>query len=185
MLYNQLKQICGLLRRREIKLSDALLIVIRYLRDRLPPERLIWLNRELLGYRRDDLPALYERQKLRQFTLFKASAKKVEIEIPEYRFLNGTWGKLDDDGQLIAVEASHLRHSTIFCNMGIQQIETQLQEIDNPSTNMFSMSADELTGAEFYCWSSELDRVYDAVRTKLCRFIETVIEELKLPSSER
>jgi hypothetical protein len=185
MLYQQLKQIRGLLRRREIKLSDALLIVLRYLRNRLPGERLIWLNRELLGYCKDDLPSLYERPRLRQqFSLFRMQ-KTVELEVPEYRFLTGNWGRLGQDGQLICVQAAHLSDQNIFCNIGIQQIETQLQEIDNPGTNMFSMSSDELTGSEFYCWSTELVRVYDAVRQKLCEFIETVIEELKLPSNER
>jgi len=185
MLYQQLKQIRGLLRRREIKLSDALLIVLRYLRNKLPAERLIWLNRELLGYCKDDLPTLYERPKfIQQFSLFRMQ-RTVELEVPEYRFLTGSWGRLDQDAQFICVQAPHLSDRNIFCNIGIQQIETQLQEIDNPVTNMFSMSADELTGAEFYCLSTELVRVYDAVRLKLCQFIETVIEELKLPSNER
>lgn len=47
------------------------------------------------------------------------------------------------------------------------------------------MSTDEGSGAEFYCWSKELTRVYDAVRLKLVDFIETVILELKLAPNER
>jgi hypothetical protein len=185
MLYQQLNQIRQLLKRRDIKVSDALLIVMRHLREKLPPERLLWLNRELLGYCKEDLPCLYERPRQRQFALFKTTVRRPALEVPEYRFLDGSWGKIEEDGRLVCVQAPHLSDSNIFCNIGIQQIETQLGEIDNPSTNMLSMSADELTGAEFYCWSNELLRVYDAVRVKLCHYIETVIEELKLPSNER
>jgi hypothetical protein len=186
MLNQQLRQIRGLLRRREIKLSDALLIVLRYLRNRVPAERLLWLNRELLGYTKEDLPALYEKPKSKQFNLFKTPLKHIALAVPEYRFLNGTWGKLDDDGELITVDVPRqLGESCIFCNMGIQQIETVLDEIDTPDTHMFSMSADAETGTEFYCWSTELVRVHDAVRLKLCQFIENVMEEPKLPSSER
>lgn len=185
MINQQLRQIKGLLRRREIKVSDALLIVLRHLRSRLPAERLTWLNRELLGYTREDLPSLYEKTRVKHFSIFKLSSKPCELEIPEYRFLSGAWAKLDDDCHLVCVDVPHLNDRSIFCNIGVQQIETQLEEIDNPSTHMLSMSADEETGSEFYCWSTELVRVHDAVRTKLCHFIEAVLEELKLPSSER
>lgn len=186
MLSTQLNQIRGLLRRREIKVSDALLIVMRYLRHKLPPAKLVWLNRELLGYRKDDLPDLYQQnQKNQQFTIFRTSARKSELAVPEYRFLQGTWGTLDPNGDLLPISAPHLSESTIFCNMGIQQIEVQLQELDDPKHSMFSMSTDELTGAEFYCWARELVRVYDAVRAKLCTFIDNAVEELKLPSNER
>jgi len=185
MLYHQLKQIRGQLRRREMKVSDALLITSRYLRERMPPERLIWLNRELLGYRKDDLAGLYEKPRFPQLSMFLPQPKKFELEVPSYRFLNGAWGTLDDSGKLVCIKAPHLLERNIFCNIGIQQIETQLEEMDEPSTSLFSMSADEATGAEFYCWSSELVRVYDSVRTKLCEFIETVIDELKLAPNER
>ncbi len=57
--------------------------------------------------------------------------------------------------------------------------------MQEPETSLFSMSTDESSGAEFYCWSKELARVYDAVRVKLCDFIESVIEELKLAPNER
>jgi hypothetical protein len=186
MLNQQLRQIRGLLRRREIKLSDALLIVLRYLRNRVPPERLIWLNRELLGYTKEDLPTLYEKPKGRQFNPFKTVPRHIVLEVPEYRFLHGAWGKLDDEGQLITVEVpKQLGESCIFCNMGIQQIETVLDDIDSPDSHMFSMSADPQTGTEYYCWSTELVRVHDAVRLKLCQFIENMMEEPKLPSNER
>ena len=185
MIATQLNQIRSLLRRREIKVSDALLVVMRYLRDKLPASRLVWLNRELLGYRRDDLPELYQVNKPQQFNIFKTTTKKTDLAVPQYRFLEGTWGHLDDNGELIAISAPHLSESSIFCNMGIQQIEVQLQELDDPYNSMFSMSSDDLTGAEFYCWAKELVRVYDAVRTKLCVFIDNSLAELKLPSSER
>jgi len=93
--------------------------------------------------------------------------------------------KIDEDCHLVGASEPHLNDRSIFCNIGIQQIETQLEEIDNPSAHMLSMSADTETGSEFYCWSTELVRINDAVRNKLCQFIEIVIEELKLPSNDR
>ena len=185
MLYHQLQQIRGQLRRREIKVSDALLVVFRYLRNHLPAERLIWLNRELLGYRKDDLSCLYEKPKSRQFSIFLPQPRKLELEVPMYRFLSGSWGKLDGAGKLVCCNQPDLLERSIFCNIGIQQIETQLEEITDPETSLFSMSFDPKSGAEFYCWSDELTRVYDAVGLKLCDFIETVIQELKLASNER
>jgi len=185
MINQQLRQIRSLLRRREIKLSDALLIVLRHLRTRLPAERLLWLNRELLGYTKEDLPQLYEKSRMKHFSIFRLTSKPCELEIPEYRFLAGTWAKIDEDCHLVGASEPHLNDRSIFCNIGIQQIETQLEEIDNPSAHMLSMSADTETGSEFYCWSTELVRINDAVRNKLCQFIEIVIEELKLPSNDR
>ncbi|CAN5448267.1 hypothetical protein BH10CYA1_BH10CYA1_44740 [soil metagenome] len=185
MLYQQLQQVRRQLRRREMRVSDALLIVFRYLRDRLPADRLIWLNRELLGYRKDDLASLYERPRVRQFSIFLPAPKKNEMEVPMYRFLTGAWGKLDKNGKLVCCDQQHLSEKSIFCNIGIQQIETQLDDMQEPETSLFSMSTDESSGAEFYCWSKELARVYDAVRLKLVDFIETVILELKLAPNER
>ncbi len=185
MLYQQLHQVRRQLRRREMKLSDALLIVFRYLRDRLPADRLIWLNRELLGYRKDDLSSLYEKPRLRQFSIFLPAPRKSDLEVPMYRFLSGAWGKLDTNGKLVCCDERHLAEKSIFCNIGIQQIETQLDDMQEPETSLFSMTTDEGSGAEFYCWSKELARVYDAVRLKLCDFIESVIQELKLAPNER
>ncbi len=185
MLYQQLQQVRLQLRRREMKVSDGLLIVFRYLRERLPSERLIWLNRELLGYRKDDLASLYEKPRFKQFSIFLPAPQKSELEVPMYRFLSGAWGKLDKSGRLVCCNEPHLVEKSIFCNIGIQQIETQLDEMQEPDTSLFSMSVDPSSGAEFYCWSKELARVYDAVRVKLCDFIETVIEELKLAPNER
>lgn len=185
MLYNQLQQISRQLHRREMKVSDALLIVFRYLRNHLPAERLIWLNRELLGYRKDDLSCLYEKPKFRQFSIFLPASRGLELEVPMYRFLSGSWGKLDACGKLVCSKEPALLERSIFCNIGIQQIETQLDELTDPEASLFSMSIDAESGAEFYCWSDELTRVYEAVSVKLCDFIETVIQELKLAPNER
>ncbi len=87
MLYQQLQQVRRQLGRREMKVSDALLIVFRYLRDQLPADRLIWLNRELLGYRKDDLASLYEKPRFRQFSIFLPAPRKSDLEVPMYRFL--------------------------------------------------------------------------------------------------
>ena len=45
------------------------------------------------------------------------------------------------------------------------------------------MTVDEETGAEFYCWSAELSRIYGAVSVKLSDFIDLVIDELRLATS--
>jgi len=187
MLYHKLQMIRGQLRRREVKVSDALLIVSRCLRDKLPEERLRWLNRELLGYRADDLAILCDKPKFPQLGLLLVplSNKKHDLEVPQYRFLSGSWGRMDLTGRLVRVNAVHLVEKSIFCNIGIQQIEVQLDETEDPINSLFSMSLDERTGAEFYCWSRELVRVYEAVRGKLGEFIDNVLEELKSTSNER
>jgi hypothetical protein len=187
MLYQQLEKLRVQLRRREIKVSDALLLLLRFLRQKLPGERLTWLNRELLGYSRDDLDAFYEKPKTPSFTILFSTPRRdrIVMEVPEYRFLIGTWGRLDNRGKFVTVTDAHLVEKSIFCNIGIQQIETQLEDMDEPLTSLFSMSFDEGTGAEFYCWSKELLRVYEAVRFKLVDFIDVVVEELKLAPNER
>ncbi|HEY9712687.1 MAG TPA: hypothetical protein V6C72_04415 [Chroococcales cyanobacterium] len=187
MLYHQLQQVRVQLRRREMKVSDALLIVFRYLRGRLPSERLIWLNRELLGYRSDDLPEFFEKPKHKQFSMFFPAPRKSSLEVPMHRFLCGAWGRVDSKGRLTWLSETNiarLREKSIFCNIGIQQIETQLDEMADTGPSLFSMSYDAEMGAEFYCWSKELERVYEAVKSKLCDFIESAIEELKLAPNE-
>jgi hypothetical protein len=185
MLHRQLKNITGQLRQGDLKVSDALLITSRYLRPCLPPDRLLWLNRELLGYRKDDLSAIYERRRSSQFQVLVQAPRRPFLEIPTYRFLSGVWGKVDNFGRLVCREEPHLSDKCIFCNIGIQQIETQLAEMEEPLTSLFSMSIDEDSGLEFYCWSKELVRVHEAVRAKLCEFIETVIDELELASNQK
>ncbi len=182
MLYTQLKQIRNQLNRREIKVSDALLLSLRALRGQLPEERLLWLNRELLGYRQEDLSALVEKKnKFPQISLLWApNFRRSETAPPDYRFLSGTWGRVDDAGQLVCVTGTVLAQRNIFCNIGIQQIETQLEEMDDPLSGLLSMSYDENTGAEFFCLSKELVRIYDAVQFKLAEFIDEVIDDLKL-----
>jgi hypothetical protein len=187
MHYQQLNKLRLQLRRREIKVSDALLLLLRFLRPQLPGDRLTWLNRELLGYSKDDLEAFYEKPKFGAIYSFFQPPKRtrMRMEIPNYRFLMGTWGRVSQEGKFVSVTEPTLVEKSIFCNIGIQQIETQLEEIEEPLTSLFSMSFDENTGAEFYCWSKELLRVYEAVRFKLVDFIEAVIDELELAPNER
>ncbi|HEY9784084.1 MAG TPA: hypothetical protein V6D17_01695 [Candidatus Obscuribacterales bacterium] len=182
MLYYQLRLVGEQVRKGEIKLSDGLLVVFRYLRDHLPSERLMWLNRELLGYRRDDLEGFNESAPVRLF--FRPQQKQCSLEFPQYRFLTGTWGRMDRSGRLMTIDDQRLAEKSIFCNIGIQQIETQIEEMDSPCDGMFSMSYDSATGAEYYIRSAELIRVYEAVRDKLCQFIELIIDELKLAPNE-
>ncbi len=180
MLYRQLLQLRAQLGARDVKVSDALLLVARCLRGKIAASRLIWLNRELLGYRKDDLASIYEKPRFPGISALFAGSRRTELALPHYRFLLGSWGKLDRHGKLLCVYEPQLLEKSIFCNIGIQQIETQLEEMDDPDGSLFSMSADHETGAEFYCWSRELVRVHEAVRVKLCEFIDEVIEELKL-----
>lgn len=179
MLYRQLLQIRTQLSAKEMNVSDALLLLSRCLRSRMPPDRLVWLNRELLGYRQEDLAGFCERTRFSGLQSF-FTGRKNELPVPHYRFLLGAWGRIDGHGKLLCVYEPRLLEKSIFCNIGIQQIETQLAEMDDPASSLFSMSADQDTGAEFYCWSRELVRVMEAVRAKVCDFIDTVIEELKL-----
>jgi hypothetical protein len=187
MHYQQLNKLRLQLRARQIKVSDALLLLLRFLRPSLPNERLAWLNRELLGYGKEDLEAFYDKPRLGNlYSIFQQPKRsQLKMKIPHYRFLIGTWGRVDGGGKFITVTDANLVEKSIFCNIGIQQIETQLEEIEEPLTSLFSMSFDEETGAEFYCRSKELLRIYEAVRYKLVEFIETVIDELELAPNER
>jgi hypothetical protein len=111
--------------------------------------------------------------------------KQPELEVPVYRFLSGTWGRLEDGGKLTKVREPQLIEKSIFCNIGMQQLEAQLAEMDDPMEGLFSMSFDQQTGAEFYCYSKELVRIQEAVRTKLAEFIDESISELRLsPNSD-
>lgn len=188
MLDRQLLQIRERLTDGDLKVSDALLMVSRCLRSKVDDRRLIWLNRELLGYKKEDLAVLHERPKFGLAYLFGNNsliAPRLEYEeVPTYRFLMGAWGKVDRQGKLLCVQEPRLVSKSIFCNIGIQQIETQLDEMEDPSSSLFSISADQATGAEFYCWSRELFRIYQAVKDKLCSFIDSILDELKLSSEE-
>lgn len=182
LLLHKLESIRHQIVDREMKLSDALLLVLRCLREIVPEERLVWVNRELLGYRQDDLEALSEQHMGLNIFLawISESRKRPVLEVPSYRFLDGVWGRIDPTGRLIAVVEPELAQRQIFCNIGIQQIELQLDEIETPTDALFSLSYDERTGAEFFCESRELVRVYDHVRFKLIEFLDKVIGELKV-----
>ncbi len=190
MLYHQLSRIRGQLALKDLSVSDGLLLTSRSLRGKLPDHRLTWLNRELLGYRPEDLEALGEKESKKPgfskiVQLLAPVKKQPELEVPVYRFLSGTWGRLEDGGKLTKVREPQLIEKSIFCNIGMQQLEAQLAEMDDPMEGLFSMSFDQQTGAEFYCYSKELVRIQEAVRTKLAEFIDESISELRLsPNSD-
>ncbi len=187
MLLSKLESIRDQVSRREMKLSDALLLALRCLRGTVSSDKLIWVNRELLGYRPDDLDAQQEREDNDHSTILGffrpwsiEPPRKVNLEMPRYRFLSGIWGRIDRAGRLVTVMEPELAQRQIFCNIGIQQIEIQLEEMENPTEALFSLSFDERYGAEFFCESAELIRVYDHVRFKLVDFIDRTIDELDL-----
>lgn len=190
MLYHQLNRIREQLALKDLSVSDGLLLTSRALRGKLADSRLLWLNRELLGYRSEDLEALNEKEAKRpgfsKIVQLIAPAKKPELEVPVYRFLSGTWGRIDEAGKLTQVREAQLIEKSIFCNIGMQQLEAQLGEMEDPMEGLFSMSFDQRTGAEFYCYSHELVRIQEAVRDKLCEFIDDSVSDLKLtPHSEQ
>ncbi|HMP52721.1 MAG TPA: hypothetical protein PKD05_14300, partial [Candidatus Melainabacteria bacterium] len=96
MLETKLVTIKGQLARGEIKLSDALLIISRMLNRKISGKRLLWMNRELLGYLQEDLASLIN-ESGPQF-------ERAHMPIPEYRFLTGVWGKPGRDGRIFHLE---------------------------------------------------------------------------------
>ncbi|MBK9205013.1 MAG: hypothetical protein IPL73_21785 [Candidatus Obscuribacter sp.] len=62
MLYKQLSRIKTQLVSKELSVSDGLLLTLRAVRGKLPDSKLIWLNRELLGYRPEDLEDFSEKR---------------------------------------------------------------------------------------------------------------------------
>lgn len=198
MLYQQLSRIRGQLALKELSVADGLLLSLRALRGRIADDKLTWLNRELLGYRPEDLQNLGEKEPkkagISRIVMLWAPARKPELEAPTYRFLNGTWGHIDENGRLTAVHDDQLTEKSIFCNIGLQQLEAQLAELgeldemgqnNHPDGSLFSMSFDPRSRAEFYCYSRELVRIQETVRSKLCQFIDDSMAELNLaPKSD-
>lgn len=168
MLETKLVTIKGQLARGEIKLSDALLIISRVLNRKISGKRLLWMNRELLGYLQEDLKSLLNESGL-QF-------EKAHMPVPEYRFLAGVWGKPDRDGRILHLDTPRLKEKRIFCNIGIQQIETQLETLNRSKDvdNIFCMSFDAMTGAQFFCTAEEIERLYGSVSRRLIDFIDSV-----------
>ncbi|MBI1272222.1 hypothetical protein GC174_17475 [bacterium] len=168
MLETKLVTIKGQLARGEIKLSDALLIISRMLNRKISGKRLLWMNRELLGYLQEDLASLTN-ESGPQF-------EKAHMPIPEYRFLAGVWGKPGGDGRIFHLETPRLKEKRIFCNIGIQQIETQLATLNRRKgvDSIFCMSFDALTGAQFFCTAEEIERLYGSVSRRLIDFIDSV-----------
>lgn len=166
MIEGKLLNVRYQLERKEIKLSDALLITARFLNNQLKKKQLTWLNRELLGYLKEDLEGFFNAKDESKFPL------------PDYRFLRGSWGRECDDGMIIHLETPRLKEKRIFCNIGIQQIETQLLELKEKNSepmedNVFCMSFDPATGAQFYCNATELEKIYLSVKQRLLDFIDS------------
>lgn len=185
MLQDQLSRIKTQLANKELTVSDGLLLTVRALRGRLPESKLIWLNRELLGYRQEDLEEFSDKEPKKnpfpKIVMLWSPSKKQDSEkltSPTYRFLQGTWGKIDEAGGMTTITEPQLMEKSIFCNIGIQQLEAQLTEMEDPLNGLFSMSFDRATGAEFYCYSRELVRIQEAVRIKLCQFIDEALDEI-------
>ncbi len=182
----QLFRIKSQLSTKELTVSDGLLLTLRALRGHLPENRLLWLNRELLGYRPEDLeefsPPEPKKNVFPRIVMLWSPARKQHEEekltSPRYRYLQGTWGKLNESGGITTVAAPQLLEKSIFCNIGLQQLEAQLQEMEDQEGALFSMSHDLETGAEFYCFARELSRITEAVRIKLCQFIDEAMQEL-------
>ena len=194
MLHQQLSRLKSQLHKKEINVSDGLLMALKALRGsaNIDEESLTWLNLELLGYRPEDLETLSQAtaSPTQSSGLAKivrlwspARTNKVDqikaLRPPDYRFLQGAWGHIDQSGRLLTVTESTtgLTHKSIFCNIGVTQLESQLLEMDDPMSGLFSMSFDSATGLEFYCYSKELVRILDSVREKLIDFIDQAIQQ--------
>src|SRR5271154_4526090 len=126
MPHRKLIEIRQRLLSREVSLSDGLLMVLRCLRSRVEERRLYWLNRELLGYCQEDLALFREKPKSVLSSLFFWAKRDDDFSEPEYRFLSGTWGKVDREGRFVPLPAPRSGHKQVFCNIGIQQLEIQL-----------------------------------------------------------
>jgi len=180
MPHQKLSEIRQRLVSREINLSDALLMVLRCLRSRIEERRLRWLNRELLGYCQEDLALFRFKSKTVLSNLIFWVKKDDQLAVPEYRLLSGTWGKVDRDGIFVPLQASRFGHKQVFCNMGVQQLELQLDELTAAGVKFFNVTIDPSTGAEFFCSRSEMLRINEAVRQRLCLFINTVVHDLEI-----
>jgi hypothetical protein len=168
---------------RETKLSDALLMVLRCLRSKIEERRLLWLNRELLGYHEEDL-ALFDERPKSVFSNLIFWAKKDELSAPQYRFLMGTWGNVDRDGRFMPRPIPRFDRKHVFCNIGVQQLEVRLDELRAAGVTFFNLAIDPPTGADYFCQTSELVRINESVRERLCLFIGTVVQDLELKASE-
>lgn len=180
MPHRKLIEIKERLECREIPLSDALLMVLRCLRGRVEESRLAWLNRELLGYCEEDLELFRMRSKSLFTNLLFWARRDSEMAAPQYRFLTGTWGRVEQDGRFIPLPAPLSGHKQVFCNIGIQQLEVQLYELACAQVKFFNVTVDPATGAEFYCSTSEMQRVADEACNRLCNFITTVVHDLEI-----
>lgn len=169
MLETKLETISAKLSNGELKLSDALLFVARFLNGKVPTSQLVWLNRELLGYLKEDLESIFTNSR----------SIVPPLAMPEYRFLNGSWGKAFQTGEIETLDHRDKIDKQVFCNIGIQQIETQLFELEKTSYNVFSMCFDPKTETQFYCYTDELKRLYQSVTDRLIRFIERSAKQLE------
>jgi hypothetical protein len=160
-----------------ISASDAIIKGLVFLRQVLPSERLLLLNRELLGYLDDEVVRIcLEINNLSGDDVSSLWTKK----IPIYRVLRGTWVPLATSELTYVILKK--QHGTEFCfySEGLISLEERLEELKNNGNLLCRLSLDPNGKATFVVHSQDLLTCYEYIREQVANLLQSASNELRL-----
>lgn len=158
---------------REMLVSDAIISALKILRIMFTDDRLKKLNRELLGYLDEEV---------REFEGLWREAENGSLEglarlgAPAYRMISGYWiPEILVRRGVTTISCCSSSRASIFCNLGAQELENLLGNLSADETTYFGIRTNKEDGSIFMCRSSQLFRLYSAVRKNVLECIDELV----------
>jgi uncharacterized protein (DUF2267 family) len=175
-----LEQLKKQLETNKISCSDTILKALRVCRRLLPEEQLECLTNELMGYSGKQV----EEMRVRFTSPDSPVAKKrSQLDSAIHRVLPGFRLKVGEDHQGLTFMGEP-KTSTFFCEIGILEIEELIADSVSKAHTYTAVDFDEESNTVFVCKTKSLLNLKDAVRKKICQFLETLIRDLRGSVSE-
>ncbi len=180
LISTYLEQLKLQLQTNKISSSDAILGALRVCRRLLPEEQLICLTRELLGYTSKDAEDIKVRLAAADFPVVK---KRPQLDSCIHRILPGYRLEVGQD-QLGLMFIGEPKSTAFFCEMGMVEIEELISDSLCQGHNYSAIDFDEGTNTVFICKTTSLVNLQEAVKRKICLFLDTLIKDLRVPDSQ-
>lgn len=181
LISSYLEEVKAWLETDKISCSDAILKSLRICRRLVPEEQLRCLTQELLGYSREDADAIRARFGSSDSPVAK---KRSQLDSCIHRFLPGFRLEVGEDHQGLMFMGKP-RTMPFFCQSGILELEELIADSLNKGHIYTAIDFDEESNTVFVCRTKNLISLKDAVRQKICRFLDALITDLRIPGANR
>lgn len=164
----------------KLPLSEAMLCTLCFLRGVLDEDRLVWINRELLGFV-DSEVAAYIMQTV-EANSSQLDYRKNGSSLPSYRVLPGLWVSLSGPANDSNFGISSAEGGVYCCSQGLIELESLLFPPDSEERYFVTLERDPEKRYAFIAKMSATLELYENICRRFLNFLTEVTIELKVNS---